>query len=263
MATSENNTDLLRYITRSLGEEEEFHFLRFEKLQRTNIVAQQMQLFELRLKFDRTQSASVDDLGNLKDSLKDYVTAIRDYQFIRSRKSVEREDMHQRRLMLQAYFQARFGDGDVFWSHYAYFDETAATIDPFRSFLMGKLPNYLTYTKNKRSDRQAAYTDGKGPKDVSPFVDHLARFVIAITGGLFLVVPMLVMAFNTSQRKSLITVSLSVFLFALALSFGVRTSNIEALVSTATYAAVLVVFVGTSSGDGGTVAAASNSIMAL
>lgn len=72
MASPENNTDLLQYIARSLGEEEEFHFLRFEKLQRTNIVAQQMQLFELRLKFENAQSASDDDLSDLKNSLKDY-----------------------------------------------------------------------------------------------------------------------------------------------------------------------------------------------
>ncbi|KAI4664701.1 uncharacterized protein J4E79_002999 [Alternaria viburni] len=251
-------SDLLGYVARSLEEEEEFHFLRFEQLQRINIVAQQLRLLELKLQFDGTRNASADDLGKLKDSLKDYVTAIRDYQFLRSRKSVARKDTHPRRLMLQAWFQSRFGTGEVFYSHYAYFDETVTTIDHFRRYLMKKLPVYVTYSENERSDRLKEYEDGKEPKDVSPFVDYLARFLIAITGGLFLIVPMLIMAIDTSQKKSLITVSLSVFWFALALSFGVRTSNVEALVSTATYAAVLVVFVGTSSGDGGTVAAAKH-----
>lgn len=191
------------------------------------------------------------------------VTAIRDYQFLRSRKSVPTEDKDKRRVLLQAWFQHRFGSGDVFWSHYAYFDEGSPRIDPFRSFLMRRLPVYITYSEEERTARRMEYEGGKEPpKDVSPFVDHLARFVIAITGGLFLIVPMLVMAIDTSQKKSLVTVSVSVLLFALALSFGVRTSNVEALVSTATYAAVLVVFVGTNSGDGGTVAAASNSTMA-
>jgi len=124
---------------------------------------------------------------------------------------------------------------------------------------MRKLPVYFTYSGNERSDRPKEYEEEEVPKDVSPFVDHLARFLIAITGGLFLIVPMLVMAIDTSQKKSLITVSLSVLLFALTLSFGVRTTNVEALVSTATYAAVLVVFVGTNSGDGNTAATASNS----
>jgi hypothetical protein len=35
--------------------------------------------------------------------------------------------------------------------------------------------------------------------------------------------------------------------FSLVLSLGIRVSNVETLVATATYAAVLVVFVGTSS----------------
>jgi len=190
------------------------------------------------------------------------VTAIRDYQFLRSRKSLLTVDEEKRRVLLQAKCQNRFGTGDVFESDYAYYDEGALKIDPFRSLLMRRLPVYVTYSEEERSARSMEYGEGKEPKDVSSFVDYLARFVVAITGGLFLIVPMLVMAIDTSQKKSLITVSVSVLLFALALSFGVRTSNVEALVSTATYAAVLVVFVGTNSGDGGTVAAASNSTMA-
>ena len=170
--------------------------------------------------------------------------------------------MHGRRILLQRWFQRRFGTGELFYSHYAYFDEADTTTDPFRGYLMRTLPVYFTYSKNERLDRSMEYEEGKEPKDVSPFVDHLARFVIAITGGLFLIAPMLVMAIDTSQKKSLITVSVSALLFALVLSFGVRTSNVEALVSTASYAAVLVVFVGTNSGDGGIVAAASNSTMA-
>lgn len=68
-------------------------------------------------------------------------------------------------------------------------------------------------------------------------------------GGTFLVVPMLIMAIDPSQTKSLATASVSVIVFALILSFAIRLSNVETLVSTATYAAVLVVFVGTSVGD--------------
>jgi hypothetical protein len=60
---------------------------------------------------------------------------------------------------------------------------------------------------------------------------------------------MLIMAIHPSTTKSLIIVSVSVFLFALALTSGVRVTNNEGLVSTATYAAVLVVFVGSSTGS--------------
>lgn len=62
---------------------------------------------------------------------------------------------------------------------------------------------------------------------------------------------MVIMILNPSETKSVVTVSMAVVIFALVLSFGIKVSNVETLVSTATYAAVLVVFVGTSSGGGG------------
>jgi hypothetical protein len=62
--------------------------------------------------------------------------------------------------------------------------------------------------------------------------------------------PMLIMAIDSSTKKSLVTASASILLFIAVLTFGVRVSNIEALLSTATYAAVLVVFVGRSTGSG-------------
>ena len=83
------------------------------------------------------------------------------------------------------------------------------------------------------------YLQGLPPQTVSPFVDRLTRFIIAFTGGAALVVPMLIMSLpSTDQTKSLITVSLAVTLFASMMSVGVRASNSETLVATATYAAV-------------------------
>jgi len=72
MSNPGTNTDLLRYVARSLEEEEEFHLLRFESLQRTNIVAQQLELFDLKLKLQNAHDVSADDLKDLKDTLKDY-----------------------------------------------------------------------------------------------------------------------------------------------------------------------------------------------
>lgn len=72
MANLENHADLLKYVARSLEDEEEFHFLQFESLQRTNIVAQQIELFELKQQFQNAKSVSANDLKDLKDTLKDY-----------------------------------------------------------------------------------------------------------------------------------------------------------------------------------------------
>jgi hypothetical protein len=58
------------------------------------------------------------------------------------------------------------------------------------------------------------------------------------------------MALRPSVEKSLITVGVSVAVFALFLSLVIRVSNGETLVATATYAAVMAVFVGTRIGGG-------------
>jgi len=111
---------------------------------------------------------------------------------------------------------------------------------------MRHLPVQLSFSSHERRERKKEYTEGRLPKEVSTLVDRLVRFVIALTGGAFVVIPMIVMSINQSQTKSLITVSACVIIFALVASLGVRVSNVETLVATATYAAVLVVFVGTS-----------------
>ena len=57
---------------------------------------------------------------------------------------------------------------------------------------------------------------------------------------------MLIMSFHASKTKSLVTVSLAVLLFSFVLSIALKLQNNDVLAATAAYAAVLVVFVGTS-----------------
>lgn len=115
---------------------------------------------------------------------------------------------------------------------------------------MNRLPVWITYSRNERAVRRDKFEAGYPPKEVSVSIDRLCRFIIAAIGGLFLVGPMLIMAIRPSTAKSLITVSASVFLFAVVLTFGIRVTYLEGLVSTATYAAVLVAFVGPGTGGG-------------
>jgi hypothetical protein len=79
------------------------------------------------------------------------------------------------------------------------------------------------------------YQEGRPPKEVSTTVDRVARFSIALVGGCFPIVPMLIMAINPDRTKSLVTVSLAVLSFILLLTFGIRVSNVGTLVATATY----------------------------
>jgi hypothetical protein len=59
-----------------------------------------------------------------------------------------------------------------------------------------------------------------------------------------------VMSIRPSLTKNLVTASVCMILFAVRLSFWVKSTNMETLVATATYSAVLVVFVGASTSQG-------------
>ncbi len=73
------------------------------------------------------------------------------------------------------------------------------------------------------------------------------RVVMAMFGGIALIGPMLIMTLHPSRNTSLIIVSVATFAFAIALAFVARDSaGKDVLGATAAYAAVLVVFVGTS-----------------
>ena len=73
------------------------------------------------------------------------------------------------------------------------------------------------------------------------------RFIMAISGGVALLVPMIVMVLNPSQNKSLITTCVAVSVFAIIIALISKASPENVLGITAAYAAVLVVFVGTGS----------------
>ena len=92
-------------------------------------------------------------------------------------------------------------------------------------------------------------TLGKQSVHISPFVDTAARLMISLIGALFLLVPMVLMSLlpEPSQAKlSLVVTVVFVLFFAAAISLSTRASNQEVLAATAGYAAVLVVFVGSS-----------------
>ena len=74
-----------------------------------------------------------------------------------------------------------------------------------------------------------------------------ARLRMALFGGMALIGPMLLMALVAGKTASLVTASVATVLFALTLAFFASDSlGKDVLAATAAYAAVLVVFVGTS-----------------
>jgi hypothetical protein len=70
---------------------------------------------------------------------------------------------------------------------------------------------------------------------------------MALFGGIALIIPTVIMAKNQGLNFSLITTAIATVLFALMLALGATDSTgKDVLAATAAYAAVLVVFIGTS-----------------
>jgi hypothetical protein len=112
----------------------------------------------------------------------------------------------------------------------------SASIQPAdRSYLAGfvgvETSTGLSYT-HKRADLKAFYS----------------RLIMALFGGLALIVPMLIMTLHRSKLTSLLTTSVFVLGLAVVLAWIMDTADPKDIIgATAAYAAVLVVFVGTAS----------------
>ena len=92
---------------------------------------------------------------------------------------------------MQRHFSTGGTGADAFHSHYSYFEDVdaRAKVDPLRLLLMRHLPAWFTFSQHEKAERKKEYSEGHEPKEVSAAVDRLARFLIAFTGGSFLIVP--------------------------------------------------------------------------
>lgn len=124
--------------------------------------------------------------------------------------------------------------------------KTTQSRDPVQEFLRKHLPRHLSWTAEEKAARRADYSQGLPPEIYSASLTRIARFLVGIVGGAWLIVPLLIMAFHSSLTKTMVTVCIAVVLFALAVSLLFKLDNKDTVTATATYAAVLVVFVGTS-----------------
>ncbi|KAF7859663.1 hypothetical protein EAF04_008742 [Stromatinia cepivora] len=229
---------------------EEPHFLAFRGLQRLNIVRLQNELAKKKGVMWTNMTASDDVTQDLTSLLHQYAEAIRDYAFFSGLQDITGSQAQEKRQDLtHAFPDIADLPGDPFNSAYRRLpDQSLIPVDPLRIWLKARLPSQLTYTKRDQLLRTDEYLKGEPPEQVSPFVDKLARFTVAIAGGLSLVGPMLIMRIGENLTKSLVTTSVAVVLFAGITSLVLRANNTETVAVTATFAAVLVVFVGTSGG---------------
>lgn len=114
----------------------------------------------------------------------------------------------------------------------------------FRGSPASMLVKYMEGTAGNLGFREL---DQKGREQRSQENAFTQRIIMAMFGGAALIGPMLIMTLHPSKNTSLITVSVATFVFALVLAFIARDgAGKDVLGATAAYAAVLVVFVGTS-----------------
>lgn len=173
--------------------------------------------------------------------------AIRNYNLFRELKLLGEGGTEERKALLTTSFPSLMSHcrwTKPFESHYYALNDNRSKVDNLRKALRHFLPRHLTYSRAERARRSREFEEGKPPHEISVVVDRLSRLIVALAGGMFLIVPMLIMAINPNQTKSLVTASVGTLLFSCAISLGLNSSNNETMVSTATYAAVLVVFVG-------------------
>jgi hypothetical protein len=79
---------------------------------------------------------------------------------------------------------------------------------------------------------------------IYPTTDIVARLIVSILGGAFLMVPMISLAYSGSLLLRQVLAVVFLFLFAVCVALGSNASNQELLMASAGYSAVLVVFIG-------------------
>ncbi|KAH7188112.1 uncharacterized protein B0J16DRAFT_412611 [Fusarium flagelliforme] len=223
-------------------------FLIFQDIQLMNIFNLQNELAKLKHEIMTTKAATPQQTESLTRLLHDYTNAIRDYECLARLTPITGSQARRGRLDLERVFGGesyQFTDESLRFHRFA--DPSLLPTDNLRELLKRYLPRSVTYTRYDFRNRIDEYFENEPPEQVSVFVDRLARFLVAFLGGAMLIVPMMIMRLpEVSVVKSLVTASISVLLFAGALSVFFKAGNTDTLVATATYAAVLVVFVGVS-----------------
>jgi hypothetical protein len=128
---------------------------------------------------------------------------------------------------------------------------------PSQDPLQQKIHEYLRNFRYWRISRQnlrdvekaSSSSSNPGPRprdthqDSGYLADWVARFIIALVACLFLVVPLIILSFQTKKKSQLVTVLLSILVFSLVISALMKTANFQTVAAAAAYAAVVSVFV--------------------
>ncbi|TKA81836.1 hypothetical protein B0A49_01066 [Cryomyces minteri] len=210
-----------------------YNFERFEFMQLLNLCLLQedirevaKDIFELVGSEHAPDEYSRDLIGRLRPMLKDYNEGLIQADL---RGELEQDGV---RKLIERIIPDKFAKSDYF------------SIGPRRELNSGRWRYVPEHTRARAEEHEK--------EGLKRLVDYLARFFVSIFGGASLLVPMIIMVFSNSRNANLIITSAFVLFFSIVLSVGSKASNQEILAATAGYAAVLVVFIGTSGTGMGT-----------
>jgi len=179
--------------------------------------------------------------------------AARDLQVIRSLDFLTSSEQERLRMRTVQYFPntaaSILPDVDPFETeNYRRLKPADQTVvfDGVREFLRRCLPSWISWTEDEKISRKDFYGT-HAPERLSHAADSLVRFIVAMGGALFILVPMYIMALRQNAVKNLITTTVAVVLFALFCSIPLKLANNQTFSATVGYAAVLMVFVGLTS----------------
>ena len=129
---------------------------------------------------------------------------------------------------------------------------TRTTHDPIRHGIQKALRRFRywricsrarTDEETGRNSRPPQYSMAVSYQNTALLADILSRILVSLMAGVFMVLPLIMVSYQTTQKIRLITVSIWIIGFSLSVSATLRASNLVTVAAVAAYAAVLSVFI--------------------
>ncbi|KAH8880917.1 hypothetical protein GQ53DRAFT_754737 [Thozetella sp. PMI_491] len=250
----------LFYCARGLYDDAWYKFRRFETLSLLNLYHYQDKLVQIENTVTMSEgNLAPEEVEVLGKTLRQY------YEAVKLFKEISLMDRPPQTAQVQAAQVLRDELSDsryISAGELGMVDLTPQTLgvsaDPVRLLLKRWHPDQDVDVQPALAERDKKFESTKVPpgrknpvsEQVSPGLDRVARLLVSIGGGAFLLAPMYALTFIREQRDQLITVGLFVIFFAVVVALASRASNQELIGATAAYAAVLVVFVSQNPSSG-------------
>ncbi|KAG4429441.1 hypothetical protein IFR05_015072 [Cadophora sp. M221] len=157
------------------------------------------------------------------------------------------DDQHQ--LHLKTDLNLR----EIFKTRLVIVDSSQKPQDPLHQKIHECLQNFRYWRLSRQEvyDVEKADSPPRKPEsrhrsthqDSNCLAEWSARFVVALVASLLLVVPLVILTFQSNKKLQLVTVLISILVFSLVLSTSMKTANFQTVTAVAAYAAVVSVFV--------------------